>query len=197
MPHELLGRENLALHYCGENVDRVGRDPAMTRFKRRARLQQALWRESQGLPIGTQPTRPKPGPASRPLGSRVEISAAYDLKCNFLSAEARRAVTNRLGHPQKHQTLNTDRLFADLLSSMPMCFNLFGPLSSDLQLASDVVEHWWPEEQARVEDVRFEWSPGRRIPGRFLENSSAFDAALVLSKSASSKGFLGVVLGDT
>jgi hypothetical protein len=44
---------------------------------------------------------------------------------NFLTAAARSAVDARLGHKEHHQLLKEDRPWADLLSSMPLCFNLF------------------------------------------------------------------------
>ena len=183
---------NLASHFCLENVDYVPRDAETTQFKRRARLQQALWRESRNIPIGSQPMRPKKGQDSRPLGSRIDIEIAREKKSNFLSAAAEQAVAHRLNNPQQHQTLNTDRLYADLLSSMPMCFNLFGPLSKDLTLANRAVRAWWPHVPGKVVNVLFEWSPGRRAAGRFLENASAFDVAFELDLGHGQRGLLGV-----
>jgi hypothetical protein len=94
--------------------------------------------------------------------------------------------------PQAKQTLNIDRLYADLLSSMPMCFNLFGPVSADTKLASEAVREWWPDAPGKVKAVRFEWSPGRQIPGRFLENRSAFDVAFELELADNNIGIIGI-----
>lgn len=187
MPDEFL-RE----HLCLEAVDRVSGDPETTTFKRRARLQQALWREQRGYPIGTQPIRPTPRLRSRPLGSRIELDAARRDGLNFINATIRKAVANRLAHPQPHQTLDEDRLYCDLLSSMPMCFNLFGGLAEDLALADQAVHTWWPDVQGTVTDVRFEWSPGRRLPGEYLENRSAFDVAFILEQRDGKHGVIGV-----
>ncbi len=178
--------------HCLEAVDRVGRDPETTAFKRRARLQQALWRESQGLPIGTEPTRPNPGQPSRPLGSRIEVEHAHATGANFVTAGALEAVRKRLANPERYQMLSADRLYADLLSSMPMCFNFFGPLSHDPSAATAAVSSWWPDAPGRVDAVRFEWSPGRRIPGRFVENASAFDVAFELRLSGDQLGVIGI-----
>lgn len=183
---------NLTSHFCLEAVDCVPKDAETTQFKRRARLQQALWRESRGIPIGSQPMRPQEGWASRPLGSRIDIQVAREKKCNFLNTAAEQAVEHRLNHPQPHQTLNVDRLYADLLSSMPMCFNLFAPLSKDLALANRAVRAWWPHVPGTVVNVLFEWSPGRRLSGRFLENASAFDVAFELDLGHGRRGLLGV-----
>lgn len=182
----------LAAHHCLESVDKVPGDPETTAFKRRARLQQALWRESRNLKIGTQPMRPKPGQPSRPLGSRIELNAAQESGANFLNEHALRAVRDRVANPQPHQTLDVDRLYCDLLSSMPMCFNLFGVLQGDLELANRALHTWWPDVPGRVRAVLFEWSPGRRMPGQYLENRSAFDVAFELDVDDGGRGVLGI-----
>ena len=66
---EPVTEQLLRNHHCWENVDRVSGDPETTKFKRTARLLQALWRESKGLPIGSQPT-------SEDVGSSDGITAA-------------------------------------------------------------------------------------------------------------------------
>ncbi len=189
---ELVTDAELRSHNCLERVDKVPGDPETSAFKRRARLHQALWREDKGLPIGSQPMRPKPGRPSRPLGSRIAVDVARESQANFLSEDIRRAVTNRLANPQPHQMLNEDRLYCDLLSSMPMCFNLFGTLPADLNMADRAIHAWWPDVPGRVCAVLFEWSPGRRLPGQYLENRSAFDVAFELQLEDGSRGILGV-----
>ena len=200
--HELTG--HLIMHNSGmqsstnspnyrlEDVDHVPGDVETTQFKRRARLHQSLWRESRGIPVGSQPMRPKSGQSFRELGSRIDVQAAREKKWNFLSKAAEQAAEHRLKNPQPHQTLNADRLYADLLSSMPMCFNLFAPLRDDLELANRAVRAWWPHVPGTVVDIRFEWSPGRRKAGRFLENASAFDVAFELDLGFGQRGLLGV-----
>jgi len=179
-------------HFAFETVDKVSGDPETTNFKRMARLHQSLWREKMGFPIGTQPMLVKQGETSRHLGSRMELNFAKETGANFLNEKIRFAVADRLKNPQQHQTLNEHRLYGDLLSSMPMCFNLFGNLSSDLELANKAVHAWWPDVPGKVCAVRFEWSPGRSIPGLYLENRSAFDVAFELELENGSRGILGV-----
>jgi len=177
----MVSDEELAAHHCLELSDRVPGDPETTAFKRRARLQQALWRESKGLAIGTQPMRPKAGQSSRCLGSRIALDPARESGANFLHDGARSAVRHRITNPEPYQTIGEDRLFCDLLSSMPMCFNLFGSLHDDLEAADHAVHRWWQDAPGKVSAVRFEWSPGRRLPGEHLENRSAFDVAFELA----------------
>ena len=189
---EPISDAELRANYCLEAVDRVPGDPETTAFKRRARLHQALWREARGLEIGSQPMRPKTGQSSRPLGSRIAVDVAWESEANFLNEQARCAVRERVASPQPHQTLDKERLYCDLLSSMPMCFNLFGVLQADLELANRAVHAWWPDVPGRVRAVHFEWSPGRRLPGEYLENRSAFDVALELELEDGGRGVLGV-----
>ena len=182
----------LRAHDCKERVDIVLGDPETTRFKQHARLHQALWRESRDYPIGSQPMCPEPGDPSRPVGSRIDLKFAYQSGANFLHEEIRRVVRNRLANPQPHQTLAEDRLYCDLLSSMPMCFNIFGNLQADINMADRAVHAWWPDVPGRVCAVHFEWSPGRRLKGEYLENRSAFDVAFELELPDNGLGVFGV-----
>lgn len=188
----MVTRKELEAHRCWEPTDKVAGDAETTAFRRRARLHQALWREARGLPEGTQPSRPRPGVTPRPLGSRLDLEHARRTGANFLSDSARRAVQERIEQPEHGQTLMTDRLYADLLSSMPMCFNLFGPLWAEPDLAASLLRAWCGEAAAEVAAVRFEWSPGRLQPGRFLENRTSFDAAFDLRLGDGARATIGV-----
>lgn len=140
---ELLERHEVA----------VGTDNA---FQQRARLLQALWREARGLPAGVR----RPG---APLGSRLPLLLAKEELSNFLTDNIRRAVRDRVATKQagSGQLIDEDRLYADLLSSQPLCFNLFGELHADLELATRVFSEPWPLRVETVTAVRFEHSPGR------------------------------------
>ncbi|MCU1400347.1 MAG: hypothetical protein JWN62_3456 [Acidimicrobiales bacterium] len=119
------------------------------------------------------------GGGTRPLGSRVDADFAIEDGVNFLNDATRRAVAHRVANPQLHQTLDATRLYSDLLSSMPMCFNLFGPLWDDPELCAAAAHRWFPvicPAEARA-TVTFEWSPGRRDP-TWLGDRTAFDAVL-------------------
>jgi hypothetical protein len=128
----------------------------------------------------------------RPIGSRLEINFAFETGANFLTDGARAAAQYRIDHPERKQTLNPDRLYADLLSSMPMCFNLFGPLWANHELGAEAVRRWWPDAPGRLSAIRFEWSPGRQVPGRYLENRTACDVAFEVASPDGSRGLIGV-----
>src|SRR5258708_14326460 len=90
-----------------------------------------------------------------------------------------RALRARLAAPERFQMLKEDRLFADLLSSMPLCFNLFGDLAGDGDAARRAARAWWPDALSGEVRLRFEHSPGRRDPP-FLGNQGAFAVAFAL-----------------
>ena len=185
-------RQELEDALCWEpGTDIVAGQPGVTAFKQSARLHQARWRERNGYPIGTQPYKPKPNTAARELGSRLEHGFAFDTKVNLLTAEARSAAEERLADRQDHQTLNPQRLWCDLLSSMPLCFNLFGPLAVDLDLARQATAAWFPDVPGIPQAVHLEWSPGRLDNG-YLGNRTAFDAAIELDLGGGDVGILGI-----
>ncbi|VXC11706.1 PGN_0703 family putative restriction endonuclease [Nocardioides sp. AX2bis] len=162
--------------------DRVPHDSDMTEFRRATRRQQARWRSSEGHSYGEHP----PG---NPNGSTLdETSAAAN--ANFLSPKVVQAVESRLRHPQKHQTLDSKRLRANLLSSMPMCFNLFGELHADLARLTATGQALW-EIETPGREVLFEWSPGRIEPG-YTKDRTAFDAALFFEGPGEAKVAIGI-----
>ena len=164
----------------------------MTAFRRRLRYHQAQWRQANGHPIGSQPISPRDGgEPARPLGSRIPLDYARRTGANFVTTGALDAVRARLARKERHQMLFEQRLWADLLSSMPMCFNLFGQLASDHEQADHAVRACWPDVPGTVADVRFEHSPGRRNP-EYLGNGSAFDVALVLQLDDAEQAVIGI-----
>src|SRR5205807_8766015 len=131
--------------HCWEADDHVPRRPEMTAFRRRLRYHQAQWREAQGHPIGSQPIAPKPNAgAVRLVGSRLPLAYARETGANFLTAGAHEAAKARLASKEPHQILGTQHVWADLLWSTTLAFNLFGDLATDLALADRAVHTWWP-----------------------------------------------------
>jgi hypothetical protein len=182
-----ITKDQLVAEHCWFRVDAVPGQPEMTAFKRRARLGQARWRQSEGLAMGGQL---QPGGARTPVGSRLDLEAARVSGANFLSDRIAAAVRHRLAHPEPDEMLNRERLWSDLLSSMPMCFNLFGELWEDRERATVALGTWLTDVPGTVREVRFEWSPGRLEP-HYLGNRSAFDAAFVLGLPDGGHGVVG------
>ncbi|HUF52449.1 MAG TPA: hypothetical protein VMR52_01595 [Dehalococcoidia bacterium] len=179
----------LADHHCWFAVDVAPGDPETTTWKRATRLHQGLWRESHGYPIGSHPHTG--GTKARPVGSRLEVAFAERTGANFLTPTIRQAVKDRLAFPEPKQMLDARRLTADLLSSMPMCFNLFGECYGDTEYTNRLVAALWPDAPKGDWDVLFEHSPGRGRPD-YLGNRSAFDVAFRLRTSHGDSSVIGV-----
>jgi hypothetical protein len=184
---------------CWEKTDRVG-GPDVTRYRQRLRLRQARWREKSGYPIGHQPIHG--GPGAKELGSRIDLCFARNETPlsdnpglpNLISENAKGAAVERVRSPQPHQMLATARLWADLLSSMPLCFNLFGELLSNgrpNEWSSRAATALGAAEGSRVLAIHFEWSPGRLDP-LYLGNRSAFDVAFDLRAPDGERELVGV-----
>jgi hypothetical protein len=164
----------------------------MTDFRRSLRFHQGQWREAHGHPIGSQPIAPRgDGIPVRLVGSRLPLDYARDTGANFLSARALEAARARTSTVEPHQSFDHQRLWADLLWSPTLAFNLFGDLWAELALADRAVHTWWPDTPGAVVDVRFAHSPGRLDPA-YLNSLRAFDAAFALDLDDGTQGIVGV-----
>jgi hypothetical protein len=188
---EALSREELEAAHSLEADDRIPGRPAMTDFRRRLRYHQSRWREAHGHPIGTQPIVPRPGQRERPVGSRLPLDYARETGATFVTPAALDAARARTSTIEPHQTVDRQRLWADLLWSPAMAFNLFGDLAADIRLADRSVHTWWPDAPGSVSAVRFAHSPGRLDPS-YLNSLRAFDVAFELDLGDGTLGIVGV-----
>ena len=112
-----------------------------------------------------------------------------DLSSNLMWPEAVAAAENALlaltteGRPG---LIQEERLRRNLLSSQPLCFNLFGYLGAHEQSLLPWVRTIQPEA-ASIDDVRLEWAPATGTLG-----GSAFDAFVSYETGAGNSGFVGV-----
>lgn len=162
-----MTKAELEAAHAWEAEDAVPGRPRMTEFRRRLRLQQSRWREGHGHPAGTQPIVPKPGKPSRPVGSRLPLDYAQETGANFVTPAALEAARERMAVVERNQSIDRQRIWADLLWSPALAFNLFSDAAVRRALAPDVIE------------VRFEHSPGWLDPS-YLGSLRSFDALLVL-----------------
>lgn len=150
-------------------------------FQRRARLLQCLWREERGWPAGAE--------GERVIGSRLQMPHAREALTNFLTDSIRQVVRTEVLETSS-RLIRPDRLFANLLSSQPLCFNLFGELATDLELAKRFLLRRLVGVE-RVDGVDFEWSPGRGDE-RFTGDKSAFDVFIRYTDDRGIAGFVGI-----
>jgi hypothetical protein len=158
-------------------------------FQRRARILQSMWRKQQGYPVGEH----RRGSTSRPLGSRLPMPWAEQSLANFITDNIREVVRSEVcdADLSKGKLYGKPRIFNDLLSSQPLCFNLFAELRGDLDLASSVVNKLTDGRFSEVRAILFEHSPGRK-DGRYLGDRSAFDVFLKCATSSGGNGFIGI-----
>ncbi len=152
-------------------------------FRRAARVQQSMWRESMGLPIGEH--------RGNPLGSRLPVDYAKDTLANYLTTNIQRVVQGELSSSSDERLFAVPRIYNDLLSSQPLCFNLFGELKADLGLATAAFKMLRPGAVKTVRAVEFEYSPGRS-DARFTADRSAFDVFVEYEAPDGFLGFFGI-----
>ena len=159
--------------------------PLDTRFRAAARLLQAIWREDRDLPIGSYVRAD--GRTTR-LGSRLS-GAAGRAGENFLSKEIAALAFRETCYREIGAMIDENRLCSNLLSSMPLTFNLFGPLRLDPALALAMLRHFVPEVDADATQVLFEHSFLFFNTG-FTEYYTAFDALIRYRTVHGRRGFV-------
>jgi len=156
-----------------------------TRFRAAARLLQALWREDRDLPIGSHVGEDG---KRRKLGSRI-TEAAGRAGCNYLTPEIARIAWRQVAYREIGAMIDEERLATNLLSSMPLTFNLFSPWVHAIERASGGLHELLPTFTGTALHVLFEHSPGRGRP-RFLGDYTAFDALIRYSDPHGRTGFV-------
>ena len=107
---------------------------------------------------------------------------------NFLTPQIFDVAKRRMA--EKVGTVDEYRLLHNMLSSQPMCFNLFGPMVDDLDLATRVFRKIVPGSVVRVTKVAIENAPERA--SEYLNDRTAFDAFAEFNRPDGTKGFLGI-----
>lgn len=147
-----------------------------TRFRRAARLLQYLWLSDHDIPTGIHIQGTGEDAVTMDIGSCLSAEAAEAGK-NFLSPAVHGLVRHELIMREEGAMIDEDRLFRNALSSMPLVFNLFGPMVIDPRLATTIFHALLPDFVNTVESIRFEHSPGRH-EDRFLSDGTAVDVAM-------------------
>lgn len=164
----------------------------------RYRRLQSWYREVQlGAEPGPYPPRAVSGvvqPTDKlGLGSMLraeDVAVQPDL--NFIDPAAHEHALRRIAEvPGENGTLEAGRLQHNLLSSMPLCFNLFGALGAmdrRLSLLALFQELFDPAATA-ITDVICEWAPSAELGN--IGDRTAFDAVVFYERS-DGPAFLGI-----
>ena len=156
-----------------------------TAFAAHARLLQSKWRKKKGYGIGKSVR-------GTVLGNYIDYNQAKREKVNFLTENIRTLVDRELEEAKESNALiSPRRLLTNMLSSQPLCFNLFGEMSYNKELATVVFQHLFPNRLDKVEEVKFEYHPDRKNLEKYTGDRSAFDVFVEYSKG-NKKGFIGI-----
>jgi hypothetical protein len=160
--------------------------PTDSRFRSAARLLQALWRQDRDLPIGSYVDAN--GKRCK-LGSRI-TEAAGRQGSNFLAPEIAVLVRRECVYRELGALIEVERLRENLLSSMPLTFNIFAPLKLDLRHATRFMNELFPGFIKEVLAIKFEHSPGRG-KSAYTGDYSAFDLCFYGLTNTGERALLG------
>lgn len=161
--------------------------PHDPRFRSCARLLQALVRERTELPIGAYVNARG---RRRKLGSRLASFPAA-AGANFISPEIARLAYRELAYREPGAMIDGDRVWANMLSSMPLAFNLFGSLKLNPAAAEQFVATLFPDIAGKVTHILFEHSPARGDE-TFTADGTAFDVFIGLHREDGTRTFVGI-----
>ena len=152
-------------------------------FTARMRAHQSWWRATRlRVPCGT-------GPNSTSTTRYGSFLTPDDARrgLNFLHPRIFDAVRARIAAGPGVEEF---RCLHNLLSSQPLCFNLFGLLVDDPETATRFLSALLPDEIARVRSVCVEYSRGPKW--EYLDDATAFDAFVIYDRFDGAPAFLGI-----
>lgn len=150
----------------------------------RYRRHQSRFREQQ-LHVGPGA---RPGSRSMRVGNTLDGAAVVaNPRLNFIDDDSYdHAVRRTLEVSAEGGTLEPDRLFHNLMSSMPMCFNLFGSIGTAPAFL-DLVRELFDTEAVEIDEVKCEVKPTEALGDR-----TAFDAIVWYRTARGALRFLGI-----
>lgn len=151
-------------------------------FKRRMRIHQGWWRTFVlGEEEGAHPIRSDQTVCNTFRGGE-------NTNKNFLTAQTATVVHDTIRDHQESGSgiIEEDRLFNNLLSSQPLCFNFFAELKNDKAFALKVL-NGLGFQLSEVRDIIFEYAPTEK----YTTDNSAFDVAIEVAKDNKS-GLIGL-----
>jgi hypothetical protein len=167
-----------------DSIDIGPQNPGDDPFAARMRFHQSWYRAAVlGVPCGSGPRAGD----SRHLGSMLRRTDG-ERGLNFLSSQILEVVQAKLDRGEG--LIEEFRLLHNMLSSQPMCINLFGPMVADLDLATAVFRELVPDEIDRVTHVDIEYAPDPKE--EFLDDRTAFDAFVEFDRADGRRGFVGI-----
>jgi hypothetical protein len=161
--------------------ERFGQIPKEAGLTRKMRVHQGWWRTNVlNEEPGLHPIIPTQNVCSAILNGDTNGK-------NFLTANAIKSVRETLAKRTKENMgiIEEDRLFNNLLSSQPLCFNFFGELYADQDFGLLVLKTYYPD-LTKLVSVNFEFAPTIN----YTNDRSAFDIAFEV-EAGDKKGLIG------
>lgn len=126
-----------------------------------------------------------------PLGSYLSPEAVHEQSdLNFLHPAAHEHAKERaVAVQQEGGSLEKQRLFHNMLSSMPMCFNLFGAMRAEHDSFLPVFRSLFDPDATQIVEIVCEWAP--KDPAARIGDRTAFDA-IVRYETGSERRFVGI-----
>lgn len=155
-------------------IERFGPVPNDTGFKKRMRLHQGWWRTNV---LGAEPgVHPK-------IETESVCNTILDGEStnkNFLTPNSISSVKQTLNDRSTRGggLMEQKRLFNNLLSSQPLCFNFFGELNADKDFGLLVLQKYYPL-LTKLNRVIFEYAPVEN----YTKDNSAFDIAFEVEEN--------------
>lgn len=147
------------------------------------RYLQGKWLLDNNLPVKKEPGQRN----SDVYGNYTSSNCA-----NFMTSEIVALVDDELKPENKGDRMMEEyRLRHNLLSSQPLCFNLFGELKLHLDKASEFFNILYNGYFQSIDNILFEYNPQRRSP-QLTGDRSAFDVFVEYTSKAGRKGFIGI-----
>ena len=156
---------------------------ADNRYQAYYRYLQSLWRETNHIPV------------KKDMGqSDNDVYGNYtsDPHANFMTDGIRSLVNHELAPENKGDRLIEEiRLRTNLLSSQPLCFNLFGELKLNSDKALQFFNILYDNYFKSIDNIEFEYNPARH-DSRLTGDRSAFDVFVEYTSIVGNKGFIGI-----
>ena len=158
-----------------------------TQWRREYRRLQSWYRET------VLEVAPNPEDGSGRASMLPKEDVARNPGLNFLGDDIANYAVERAGQVLQVEggTLDRDRLMRNMLSSMPLCFNLFGHLRRHPVETARSLAAVLDLDIAKIDDgdIVVEWAPD---PAAHLGDGTAFDAFIPYWTSEGRRAFLGV-----
>jgi len=161
-----------------------------TIFASNARLLQSKWRKEQlKLEEGSRINK-----GEEKFWGNLLPEGAAKAGYNFLTDTIRKVVEDEIkSETSKTKLIEKQRMLCNMLSSQPLCFNLFGELKDKPDIATKIFKKLLPKTITidKISCIKFEHSPRKKNNTTYLGDKTAFDVFVEYFENGD-KCFLGI-----